>query len=100
MSMPQHMEALDKANRVRLGRAQVRRDLVARKITLADVLAHPDVQSARLGYVLSWQWRWGGKRVKNLLSALRISETRKVDELTDRQKGLVVAACARRRMAA
>lgn len=100
MSQPQHMEALERANTVRLGRADVKRKLIAREISLSEVLAHPDVQSARLRDVLAWQWKWGNMRVRNLLGALQISETRTVGELTDRQKGLIVAACARRRMAA
>jgi DNA-binding transcriptional ArsR family regulator len=90
------MTALAKANRVRLVRAQVKRDLRARRLTLADALEHPAVQSMTLAALLDAQERWGDARVMAFLARLSnrgcpISPSRRIGDLTPRQREIVLA---------
>ena len=94
MTKPQHMEALDRANVVRLKRAEIGRDIKEGKLKVSDVLEHWAVQTMFVWDLLSRQKRWGsrkdghtsGRRVTNLLRLCGIGETRQVKDLTARQK--------------
>lgn len=67
---PQHMEALDRANVVRLARARVRREVACGEVTVREVLEarrHRLYSGIRLRDLLGWQQRWGDQRVTRVL---------------------------------
>lgn len=84
----QHVAALQKANRVRLGRAQLKRDVRAGKRPIEPILlrtAEPDVEigdvlelTARVPVIelLQWQLRWGPRRAHRALWLLGIADSR------------------------
>jgi hypothetical protein len=92
---PQHMAALDRANEVRLARAELKRRIGRREVTVAEVL-DPDGElpaeavSMRVSELLEAQIRWGRTRARRLLNRLSIRENRKLGDLTERQRGLLV----------
>jgi hypothetical protein len=91
------MAALAKANGLRFGRAVVKRKLREGRITLADALAHPYCQSMSVFDLLCAQRQWGRRRVLSTLNRLAdegftISETRRVEMLTDREREALVDA--------
>jgi hypothetical protein len=90
---PQHLQALQRANRVRLARAELKRKISEGETTAAEViLASPwEAESMALGDVLMSQRRWGGTRCRKFLAMFRISETKTVGSLTERQR-LALAA--------
>jgi hypothetical protein len=85
---PQHIRALEQANRVRLARAELKRQVAEGDVTAADVvLSCPwEVDSMTIGDLLISQRRWGRTRCHRFLSPLRMSETKPIGTLTQRQR--------------
>jgi hypothetical protein len=90
---PQHLQALQRANRVRLARAELKRRIAEGETTAAEViLTSPwEASSMALGDVLMSQRRWGGTRCRKFLAMFRISETKTVGSLTERQRHALAA---------
>src|SRR5689334_3275807 len=61
---PQHMRALERANRVRLARAELKRQVAESELTAAEVvLACPwEAESMSIAELLMSQHRWGRTR--------------------------------------
>lgn len=101
MNQPPNMIALEEANRIRFARADLKRDLRARRVTLVEALDHPDVGSMPVCALLCAQYRWGLRRAKKALadagtlagSFRPISEMKQIGSLTDRQKRALLQAC-------
>jgi hypothetical protein len=85
---PQHMRALERANRVRLARAELKRQVADGEVTAAEVvMACPwEAESMSIGDLLMSQHRWGRTRCHRFLSPLRMSETKQIGTLTQRQR--------------
>ncbi len=92
-SGPQHLQALQRANRVRLARAELKRSIAEGEVTAGEViLTSPwEASSMAIGDVLMSQRRWGGTRCRKFLAMFRISETKTVGSLTDRQRHALAA---------
>jgi hypothetical protein len=99
---PQHMQALAHANRVRLARAELKRGIYAGRVSVADVVLECswEVDTMTLAELLRSQRRWGRTRVRKLLASLQLRETRRVGQLTDRERNLLAGTleekCQRR----
>jgi hypothetical protein len=85
---PQHLRALERANRVRLARAELKRRIANGEVSASDViLTSPwEAASMEIGDVLMSQRRWGGTRCRKFLAMFQISETKTVGSLTERQR--------------
>jgi len=85
---PQHMRALEQANRVRLARAELKRQVADGEVAATDVvLTCPwEAESMSIGDLLMSQHRWGRTRCHRFLSPLRMSETKPIGSLTQRQR--------------
>ena len=90
---PQHLQALQRANRVRLARADLKRRIADGEVTAAEViLTSPwEASSMAIGDVLMSQHRWGGTRCRKFLAMFRISETKTIGSLTERQRHALAA---------
>jgi len=90
---PQHLQALQRANRVRLARAELKRRIAEGEVSAAEViLTSPwEAASMAIGDVLMSQRRWGGTRCRKFLAMFRISETKTVGSLTERQRQALAA---------
>ena len=86
---PQHLKALESANRIRLNRARIKRDIGSGKVKVPDVLEHPDLATATLGELLAAQDRWGPKRVARFLNALDLTVAKRIGSLTERQRDVI-----------
>lgn len=91
---PQHMQALARANRVRLARAALKRAVGAGKRPVAEiVLESPwEAESMSISELLSAQRRWGRTRSRKFLGELALSENKRIGTLTHRQRLLLSAA--------
>lgn len=91
---PQHMQALERANEVRLARAGLKRAVAAGRVTVAElVLDSPwEAESMTIAELLRSQNRWGGTRARKFLSSLGLTENKRVGTLTQRQRRLLAAA--------
>jgi hypothetical protein len=85
---PQHLVALARANRVRLARAALKRNIASGEAQVAQVLLDNtwEAESMTVADLLSCQRRWGVTRCRRFLAKSRISETRTVGTLTERQR--------------
>jgi len=94
VSRPQCMQALDRANEVRLARAALKRDIRAgRRDVVEVVLECPwQAESMSLLELLGSQRRWGRARSQKLLSSVGLKEMKRLGTLTQRQRGLLVRA--------
>ena len=85
---PQHMRALAQANRVRLARAELRRQVAEGEATVAEiVLACPwEAESMAIADLLMSQHRWGRTRCRRFLASIPMTETKTIGSMTERQR--------------
>jgi hypothetical protein len=85
---PQHMRALAQANRVRLARAELKRQVADGEATVAEiVLARPwEAESMTIADLLMSQHRWGRTRCRRFLASIPMSETKSIGSMTERQR--------------
>jgi hypothetical protein len=90
----QCMEALARANEVRLARAALKRDIGAGRRAVTDVIINSpwEADSMSLSELLCSQRRWGRARSRKLLSSAALSEGKKIGSLTERQRRILVGA--------
>jgi predicted DNA-binding protein (UPF0251 family) len=90
----QCMQALARANQVRLARAALKRDIGAGRRNVIDtVIERPwEVESMTLSELLRSQRRWGRARARKLLTSIGLSEGKRLGTLTERQVGILVRA--------
>ena len=85
---PQHMLALAQANRVRLARADLKRQVAEGEATVAEVvLGRPwEAESMSIADLLMSQHRWGRTRCRRFLAAIPMVETKTIGSMTERQR--------------
>src|SRR4051794_33561899 len=95
---PQHLRALERANRVRLARAELKRQVLSQATTVVDVVLECpwEAESMELSDLLMSQRRWGRARCRRVLLALGLPENKQIGTLTDRQRRALAAALAER----
>lgn len=93
---PQYMRALQRANEVRLARANLKRRVAQGTISAAQVILHPPahIESMTVGELLISQRHWGHTRCRRILTAIPLSETKTVGSMTDRQRHALAAMLA------
>lgn len=96
--VPQHLRALERANRVRLARAQLKRAIERGETDVAEVIRRCPWQATSMSVaeLLTSQRRWGDARARKFLRPLLISENKELGALTDRQRGLLARELAER----
>jgi hypothetical protein len=84
---PQYMRALERANEVRLARAELKRRVAFGEIDAAEVILYCpwEAQSMAVGDLLTSQRRWGQIRCRKFLSQIPISEQKAIGSMTERQ---------------
>lgn len=90
---PQHMRALERANKVRLARAELKRGVAVGEIDVAGVILECrwEAQSMAVGDLLMSQRRWGQTRCRKFLAQIPMSEKKTIGSLTDRQRRTLAA---------
>lgn len=92
---PQYMRALERANKVRLARAELKRRVATGELDAADVILECpwEAHSMTVADLLISQRRWGESRCRKLLYQLQLSEAKTVGSLTERQRRTLASAC-------
>src|ERR671934_1117274 len=90
---PQHMRALAQANRVRLARAELKRQVAEGETSVADVvLGCPwEAESMTISDLLMSQHRWGRTRCRRFLASIPMTETKTIGSMTQRQRHALAA---------
>jgi hypothetical protein len=89
----QHLRALERANRVRLARAELKRQIASSELSASQVILECPWEAASMSIsdLLMCQRRWGRARCRRLLMSLGVPENKQIGTLTDRQRGALSA---------
>lgn len=95
---PQHMQALQRANEVRLARAELKRQVGDGSLSVTDVILECPWESASMTVVelLLSQRRWGATRCSKFLAQTGMPEAKPIGAMTQRQRLAIVAAMSSR----
>jgi hypothetical protein len=93
------MQALARANRVRLARAELKRSIARGDTEVSEVVESCpwETESMTLAELLTSQRRWGRTRARKFLLAMAMSENKRLGTLTPRQRKLLATELASRR---
>lgn len=91
--MSQHLEALERANKIRLARSNLKREIRSGEASVIDVIANPPAYAASMRVVdlIRAQHGWGEAKSRLLLGSMYLSPLKHVGELTVRQRNELVA---------
>jgi hypothetical protein len=92
----QYMRALERANEVRIARAELKRSVAAGSVDVADVVINCpwEAQSMAVADLLTSQRRWGQTRCRKLLARVPMSERKTLGSMTERQRATLVSLLA------
>lgn len=95
---PQHMRALERANMVRLARAELKRAIARGDMDAAEVVRDCpwETESMTIAELLTSQRRWGRTRARKFLMPLSLNENKQLGTLTARQRRLLATELATR----
>jgi hypothetical protein len=95
---PQHMRALERANSVRLARAELKRAVARGDRDAAEVVRDCpwETESMTIAELLTSQRRWGRTRARKFLMPLSLNENKQLGTLTSRQRRLLATELATR----
>ena len=87
------MRALAQANRVRLARAELKRQVADGELTVTDVVLRCpwEAESMAISDLLMSQHRWGRTRCRRFLASIPMSATKTIGSMTDRQRHALAA---------
>ncbi len=90
---PQRLRALERANAIRLARAELKRRIAEGDISVAEVLLEPPPHATSWAVwdLLISQRRWGTSRCRKFLWKNHINETKQIGALTERQRRLLAS---------
>jgi hypothetical protein len=82
------MRALAQANRVRLARAELKRQVADGEATVAEIIIRRpwEAESMSIADLLMSQHRWGRTRCRRFLASIPMLETKTIGSMTDRQR--------------
>ena len=88
---PQRLRALERANEIRLARANLKRRIARGTVSAAEIILDPPYEAGSwaIGELLVSQRRWGATRCRKFLIRNQISETKPLMSLTERQRRLL-----------
>jgi hypothetical protein len=95
---PQHLLALQRANEVRLARAELKRRISGQDLSAAEVVLQCpwEADSMEISDILMSQRRWGRARCRRLLLSLGMPENKQLGTLTQRQRFELAAVLSRK----
>ena len=95
----QRMDALQRANEIRTQRAQLKRDLRAGKLSIDQLLLDPPeyLETAKVFDMLLAVPKYGRVKANKILQQCRISPSKTVGGLSERQRTEIVDLLQRRR---
>ena len=96
-SLVQRMDALQRANQIRTRRAQLKRDLKAGRVSIQDLLKNPPeyLETAKVFDMLLAVPKYGRVKVNKTLVTCRISPSKTIGGLSERQRNELVSLLRR-----
>jgi hypothetical protein len=92
-SLTQRMDALKRANEIRTRRAALKRDLKAGRVQIQGLLLNPPeyLQTAKVFDLMLAVPKYGRVKVNRILTQCRISPSKTIGGLSERQRGELVS---------
>jgi hypothetical protein len=92
-SLDQRMEALKRANDIRVRRAQLKKDLKDGRVRVETILSNPPeyVETAKVFDILMAVPKFGRVKAARFLNQCRISQSKTVGGLSERQRAELIA---------
>ena len=92
-SLQQRLDALDKANAIRTRRAKLKRDLKAGRVSVTTLLSAPPeyLETAKVFDILLAVPKLGRVKVNTALNRCRISPSKTIGGLSERQRHEIIA---------
>jgi hypothetical protein len=89
----QRMQALQRANEIRIARATLKRQIAAGRTSAAQAILSgpPEIEGMAVIELLRSQRSWGQARCRGLMRAIPLSENKTIGSMTDRQQRLLLA---------
>ena len=96
-SLVQRMDALQRANEIRTRRAQLKRDLKGGRVSIHDLLLNPPdyLETAKVFDMLLAVPKYGRVKVNKILVTCRISPSKTIGGLSERQRNELVGMLRR-----
>jgi len=96
-SLNQRMDALARANQIRTRRAQLKRDLKSGRLSIQTLLQNPPeyVETAKVFDMLLAVPKYGRVKVNKILVLCRISPSKTIGGLSERQRSELVSLLRR-----
>jgi hypothetical protein len=96
-SLNQRMDALARANAIRTQRAQLKRDLKAGRVSIHQLLDSPPdfLETAKVFEMLLAVPKYGRVKANKVLAACRISPSKTIGGLSERQRAELVSLLRR-----
>jgi hypothetical protein len=96
-SLTQRMDALQRANQIRTRRAQLKRDLKGGRVSIQTLLKNPPdyVETAKVFDMLLAVPKYGRVKVNKILQQCRISPSKTIGGLSERQRTELVSLLRR-----
>ena len=93
VQLPQRLEALARANRVRQVRAALKRRIADGDVSAAEVILfhRREVEGMAVGDVLTSQRHWGSTRCRRFLVPMCVQERKTIGSMTERQRRALAA---------
>jgi hypothetical protein len=90
---PQYMRALERANKVRLARAELKRRVAVEEASAAEIILECpwEAHSMAVADLLMSQRRWGQTRCRKFLAQIPMSEKKTIGSMTERQRRTLAA---------
>lgn len=97
-SLPQRMEALQKANHIRSQRAQLKKELKSGEADIVEVLTAPPefLMTAKVIDLLLVVPKFGRVKATRVLTRCRVSQAKTVGGLSDRQRSELIELLQKR----
>jgi hypothetical protein len=92
-SLNQRMDALARANQIRIKRAQLKRDLKAGRLSIHSLLLSPPeyVETAKVFDMLLAVPKYGRVKVNKILAHCRIAPSKTIGGLSERQRSELIS---------
>lgn len=95
---PQHLQALELANEIRLERADLRRAVIAGEIHIAEILAYPpeSLRTLTVTRILSWPSHMTIRKAERLLNRMGIPISAPLMALSEQRRFALIDELAAR----
>jgi hypothetical protein len=96
-TLTQRMDALQRANDIRTQRARLKKDLKGRRVSIHEILLRPPsyVETAKVFDLLLAVPKYGRVKVNKILAQCRISPSKTIGGLSERQRTELVSLLRR-----